>query len=396
MTGRPDSGVTAPAGFRASGVRCGIRANQPDLALLVSEREAAAAAVFTRNRVQAAPVVLSRQALESSGGRARAVVVNSGNANACTGPAGDLAARRTAEELARRLDLPVDRVLVASTGVIGQPLPVDRLIDGLPRAIAELSPAGGGDAAEAILTTDPCRKESVRRVDEPAGGYTLGGMVKGSGMIHPDLATTLAFVTTDAALPPATLAAILRRAADRSFNRLTVDGDTSTNDMIGLLANGASGVAPDGEAFERALTELLVEMARAVARDGEGATRLLTVRVVAAATEADALAVARTVAGSLLVKTAVHGADANWGRIAAAAGRAGVDLEPEALAVRINGLEVLSPGYRSEFSEEEASRRLAADEVVLEVDLAAGEAEASTWTCDLSERYIQINADYRT
>ncbi len=393
---RPETGITAPAGFRASGIRCGIRTDHSDLALLVSEREASAAAVFTRNLVQAAPVVLSRQALESSGGRAQAIVVNSGNANACTGDAGDLAARRTALELAELLDLPVDRVLVASTGVIGQQLPVDRLIDKLPRAIAELSREGGTRAAEAILTTDTCRKESVRRVESPAGAYTLGGMVKGSGMIHPDMATTLGFVTTDAVVPADELTTILRRATDRSFNRLTVDGDTSTNDMIAVLANGASGVTAELAGFEEALTELLVEMARAVARDGEGATRLITVRVTGAADEEDALAVARTVAGSLLVKTAVHGADANWGRIAAAAGRAGVALQPEALRVAINGLEVLAPGYASDFSEEEAAARVAADEVVLEVDLGAGDAEATTWTCDLTAGYIDINATYRT
>ncbi|MFQ5349590.1 MAG: bifunctional glutamate N-acetyltransferase/amino-acid acetyltransferase ArgJ [Thermoanaerobaculia bacterium] len=393
---RRDTGVTAPAGFLGSGIRCGIRADHTDLALLVSERAASAAAVFTRNLVQAAPVVLSRLALESSGGRAQAIVVNSGNANACTGEQGDRAARRSAEALASLLDLPTDHVLVASTGVIGQQLPVDRLIDELPRAVAALSVEGGEDAAEAILTTDTCRKECVQRVDDPAGAYTIGGMVKGSGMIHPDLATTLAFVTTDAAVPAAVLRPILRRAADRSFNRLTVDGDTSTNDMIAVLANGAAGVEPGTEGFEKALTEVLVELTRAVARDGEGATRLITVRVTGGATEPEALAVARTVAGSLLVKTAVHGADANWGRIAAAAGRSGVDLRPEALTVRINGLRVLSPGFVSDYSEDEAGARLAQEEVVLEVDLGAGAAEATTWTCDLTAGYIDINANYRT
>ena len=400
-TGPARTGVTAPAGFLAAAVRCGIRRGQPDLALVVSEREAAAAAVFTRNRVQAAPIVLSRAALAASGGRARAILVNSGNANACTGPPGDLAARRSAETLAGLLDVPADRVLVASTGVIGEQLPVERLIDSLPRAVARLSTTGGAAAAEAILTTDTCSKQSVRRVDGPGGSYTIGGMVKGSGMIHPDLATTLAFVTTDADVPARPLGEILRRAADLSFNRLTVDGDTSTNDMVAVLANGASGVcadgaAPDLDGFARALTEVLVELARAVARDGEGATRLITVRVTGAASEVDALAVARTVAGSLLVKTAVHGADANWGRIAAAAGRAGVDIRPEALTVTINGLAVLSPGYLSEFSEEEASKRLAEDEVVLGVDLGTGAAEATTWTCDLTRGYIDINASYRS
>lgn len=393
---RRDTGVTAPAGFLAAGVRCGIRKEHRDLALVVSQTEASAAAVFTRNLVQAAPVVQSRQALAASDGRARAVVLNSGNANACTGEPGDRAAGRTAESLARLLEVRSDRVLVASTGVIGVQLPVDRLLAGLPPAVAALSVEGGADAAEAILTTDTCTKECVRRVDDPAGAYTIGAMAKGSGMIHPDMATTLAVVTTDAAVPAESLRGMLRRATDRSFNRLTVDGDTSTNDMIALLANGAAGVEPEAAGFERALTEVLVELARAVARDGEGATRLVTVRVTGAATESEALAVARTVAGSLLVKTAIHGADANWGRIAAAAGRAGVALRPEALTVGINGLTVLSPGYVSDFSEEEASARLARDEVVLTVDLGAGEAEATTWTCDLTKGYIEINADYRT
>ncbi len=393
---RRDTGVTAPAGFLASGIHCGIRKDHRDLALVVSETEASAAAVFTRNLVVAAPIVLSREALASSGGRARAVVINSGNANACTGEPGDRAVGRSAESLATLLGVPPDRVLVASTGVIGVQLPVDRLLGGLPEAVAELSLDGGADAAEAILTTDTCSKESARRVDDPAGSYTIGAMAKGSGMIHPDMATTLAVVTTDAAVPAEPLGAMLRRATDRSFNRLTVDGDTSTNDMIAVLANGAAAVAAAAEPFERALTEVLVDLARAVARDGEGATRLITVQVTGAASEPDALAVARTIAGSLLVKTAVHGADANWGRIAAAAGRAGVALRPEGLTVGISGLTVLSPGYVSDYSEDEASARLAEAEVVLTVDLGAGEAEATTWTCDLTKGYIEINADYRT
>jgi glutamate N-acetyltransferase/amino-acid N-acetyltransferase len=393
---RRDTGVTAPTGFQASGIHCGIRRDHTDLALLVSEHEASAAAVFTRNLVQAAPVVLSREALAASGGRAQAIVVNSGNANACTGEQGDRAARRTVETVAGLLDLSPDHVLVASTGVIGPQLPVERLIDKLPRAIAALSVAGGADAADAILTTDTCRKECVRRVAGPSGSYTIGGMAKGSGMIHPDMATTLAFVTTDAKVPAAALSEMLRRATDHSFNRITVDGDTSTNDMIALLANGAAGVEAEAESFERALTEVLVELARAVVRDGEGATRLITVWVTGATSEPDALAVARTIASSLLVRTAVHGADANWGRIAAAAGRAGVDLSPEALTVKINGLTVLSPGFVSDYSEIEASARLAEDEVVLAVDLGAGTAEATTWTCDLTAGYIDINASYRS
>ena len=393
-------GVTAAAGFRAAGVKCGIRRNLPDLALIVSDTEAAAAAVFTRNLVQAAPVVLSKRALAASAGHARAIVVNSGNANACTGPPGEQAARDTARETARLLGISTEEVLVASTGVIGEQLPLDKLLAGLPPAIEQLSNSGGAVAAEAILTTDTCTKECVRSLETPAGDYIIGGMAKGSGMIHPDMATTLAFVTTDAAVSPPLLQSALRHAVDHSFNRVTVDGDTSTNDMVALLANGTSGVQIDDEEaaryFQRELTEVLVALARAVARDGEGATRLITVTVTGAACEEDALQVARTVSGSPLVKTAVHGADANWGRIVAAAGRAGVDLDPERLTVRINGLAVMLPGFISDYSEEEATEKLNQEEVVLEVDLGDGTSEATTWTCDLTSDYIAINAHYRT
>ena len=394
------SGVTAPAGFRAAGVRCGIRRSDLDLAVLVSETEASAAAVFTRNVVRAAPIQWSVRAIEKSGGRARAIVINSGNANACTGSDGESAADRTARETARLLGCGAEEVLVASTGVIGKKLPVERLTAALPGAIGRLSRDEGDAVAKAILTTDTCTKQSVRRVTEKNCRFVVGGMAKGSGMVHPDMATTLAFVTTDAAVEPSVLQAMLRRACDRSFNRITVDGDTSTNDMIAVLANGQAGTDASGgacaELFERALTEVLVDLARAVARDGEGATRLITVRVTGATSETDALEIARTVSGSPLVKTAVHGCDANWGRIVAAAGRAGVDFRPELMALRINGLQVLAPGFVSEFSEEDATRRLSLDEVVLELDLGAGAAEATAWTCDLTKEYIEINAHYRT
>ena len=393
-------GVTAAAGFRAAGVKCGIRKNLLDLALVVSDTEAAAAGVFTRNLIQAAPVTLSKRALVESDGHARAIVVNSGNANACTGPAGERAALDTVRETARLLGAFKEHVLVASTGVIGQQLPLDNLLAGLPKAVAVLSTEGGTAAAEAILTTDTCTKECARLVETPAGSYTIGGMAKGSGMIHPDMATTLAFLTTDAAVSPLVLQSALREAVDRSFNRISVDGDTSTNDMVAVLANGATGVQIDDEPstrrFQHELTGVLVTLARAVARDGEGATRLITVTVTGAASEQDALQVSRTVSGSPLVKTAVHGADANWGRIVAAAGRAGVDLDPEKLAVRINGLAVMLPGFSSDYSEEEATRKLRQEEVVLEIDLGGGDAEATTWTCDLTSDYIAINAHYRT
>jgi glutamate N-acetyltransferase/amino-acid N-acetyltransferase len=394
------SGVTTAAGFSACGVACGIRRSSLDLALVVSDRPASAAAVFTRNLVLAAPIVVSKEALEQSGGQARAVVVNAGNANACTGPAGEASARETARHAAELLGTKPAEVLVASTGVIGQPLPLEKLLAALPVAVEALSPEGGRDAAVAILTTDTHAKESVRRVEGEGGRYAIGGMAKGSGMVHPDMATTLAFLTTDAAVSAELLQPMLRRAIDRSFNRLTIDGDTSTNDMVAVLANGASGFTVAGGAaaarFEQALSDLLVELARAVARDGEGATRLITVRVDGAASEDEALQVARTIASSPLVRTAVHGADANWGRIIAAAGRSGVAFDPERVEIRINGLAVLEPGYLSRFSEEEASARLSEEEVVLAVDLGTGRASATTWTCDLTADYVAINAHYRT
>lgn len=396
----PGNGITAAAGFRASGIHCGLRHEHPDLALVVSDRPAVAAAVFTTNRVQAAPVTESKTRLAASGGRARAIVVNAGNANACTGEQGARAARQTVEETARLLGLPRDEVLVASTGVIGQQLTVDKILAALPRGVAELSTEGGEAAARAILTTDTFAKQSMRRVVEPEGSYVIGAMAKGSGMIHPDLATTLAFVTTDAEVEPAVLQPALEKAIDRSFHRVTIDGDTSTNDMVAVLANGASGIhvggGPRREDFERTLTTVLTDLARDVARDGEGANRLITVRVTGAASDADALTVARTISGSLLVRTAVYGADANWGRIVAAAGRSGVAVDPERMTVRLNGLAVLEPGYVSEYSEEEARDRLASAEVELGLDLGQGDGEAETWTCDLTEGYIQINAHYRT
>jgi len=395
----PASGVTAARGFLASGLHCGIRRDRADLALVISERPASAAAVFTTNRVQAAPILLSRENLQVSGGHARAIVVNSGNANACTGEPGLLAARRTVEETARLLEVPPEQILVASTGVIGVPLPVSRIVTALPRAVSSLSVAGGRSAAEAILTTDTRTKLSARTVRTSCGTYVVGGMAKGSGMIHPNLATTLAFVTTDASVAPAILKRSLDRAVEVSFNRISVDGDTSTNDMVAVLAGGGSGIAVcEGGAplFEEALTGVLTDLAKQVARDGEGATKLVTLQVVGAACDADALRVARAVAGSLLVKTAIHGADANWGRIVAAAGSAGVDVAAEGMRISFDHVEVLSPGCVSSFSEEEARRVLEKEEITVRLELGDGPGRSVLWTCDLGHGYIDINASYRS
>jgi glutamate N-acetyltransferase/amino-acid N-acetyltransferase len=393
------SGVTAARGFRASGVHCGIRRRRPDLAMIVSDGPASGAAVFTRNAVKAAPVVYCRDALAESGGRVRAVVVNSGNANACTGPEGMAHTRLTASAVAEILGVATHEILVSSTGVIGQRLPIEKLLAGLPLAASSLSSDGGFMASEAILTTDTRSKLSVRTVETSAGRYTVGGMAKGSGMVHPDMATTLGFVTTDAVVPPLLLHRALTQAVDRSFNRITVDGDTSTNDMVVVMANGASGVRVDfhdDQGFGAALEEVLTDLAKEVARDGEGASKLIEVRVVGGRSDADALAVARTVSGSPLVKTAVHGADANWGRIVAAAGRSGVAVADDRMRVRICGIDVLRPGFVSDFSEDEATARMRGDEVVIEVDLGCGDGEAVCWSCDLTAGYVQINAAYRT
>ncbi len=396
---RPDRGVTAPQGFSASGTHCGLRAKAPDLALITSDRDASAACVFTRNRVQAAPIAACREALLSSGGIARAIVANAGNANACTGEAGLQAARATASETARLLGVRADRVLVASTGVIGQPLPVEKLIAGLPAAVAALDVAGHAAASRAIMTTDLVPKEAGRTLELGGRQVRIGGMAKGSGMIHPDMATTLAFVTTDAAVDAGVLAECLRGATDRTFNRISVDGDTSTNDMIALLANGASGArVSEAEAgpFVEALESLLLELALAIVRDGEGATKLISITVTGARSEADALAISRTIAGSPLVKTAMAGEDANWGRIVAAAGRSGVPIESERMTISLNGVVVLEPGHVSRHSEDEATAAVKRPEIGVLVDIGMGDRSATTWTCDLTHGYVDINGSYRS
>lgn len=398
---RPATGITAARGFVASAVHAGIRKKKLDLALVAATAPCSAAAVFTTNKVQAAPVLLSKRHLAVTGGVMRAVIVNSGNANACTGPKGDDDAATMAADAAAVLGCSPEEILVASTGVIGQPLPIEVISAAMP-ALGDALGTDGDGPAEAILTTDTFAKESVRRVKASAGEYVVGGMAKGSGMIHPNMATTLGFVTTDAKVEPALLQELLARATERTFNRVTVDGDTSTNDMVAVLASGASGVdvAAGGplslQRFEDALTAVLTDLAKLVAKDGEGASRLVTVEVAGASSDEDALAAARTVALSPLVKTAVHGADANWGRIVAAVGRSGCALEPEKMSVTLNGLRVLSPGYVSAFDEDEAKKRLSESEVTIHVDLGLADGEATVWTCDLTADYVAINASYRS
>jgi len=395
-------GVTAARGFRAAGVHCGVKKSKKDLCLLVSDGPAAGAAVLTTNRVQAAPVLVVRQQLNTSP-TFRAIVVNSGNANACTGERGLDDAWAMAGAAARAIGVADAEVLVSSTGVIGQFLPMDRVLEGIALAARRLSAEAGGDAAEAIMTTDTFVKEAAVRCDLGGVPVTVGGMAKGSGMIAPNMATMLAFITTDAALTPGLLQAALVQATGRSFNRISVDGDMSTNDMAAVLANGMSGAPaitdaadPSYRVFCEALEHVLVRLSKMIVVDGEGATKFIEINITGAATEDAATAAARAIANSNLVKTALHGEDANWGRILAAIGSSGIDFDPAQVEIFFGDVPILRRNYRIDFSEEEARKVLEEKEIRITVTLHQGEAAATFWTCDLSQEYVAINANYRT
>jgi len=394
-------GVATPRGFRAAGVSAGIKANgKPDLALLVSDTPATAAAVFTINRAQAAPVLVSKDHLSRAHGVARAVIVNSGCANACTGDAGLQVARDMAAETAALVGCPVEQVLVASTGVIGVSLPIDKIRRGLPAAFTALAADQGPAAARAIMTTDPFPKEAAATVTLPGGAtITIGGMAKGSGMIEPMMATMLGFITTDATVPAALLDRALRAAVNDTFNAITVDGECSTNDCVMLLANGASGVAVDESTygvFLAGLTAVCRELALGIVRGGEGATKLVTIVVAGAATSDEARRAAKAIANSLLVKTAIHGADPNWGRLVAVAGRAGVAFDLSKAAVVIGRTVLFKDGRPYDEAAPEAAAYLKGTDLLVTVDLGSGSATSTVWTCDLSAEYVRINAEYRT
>lgn len=394
-------GVTASPGFRAAGVAAGLKEGRQDLGLLVSDVPAAAAGVFTTNCVRAA-CVKRTEAVIHQGGVLRAVVVNAGNANACTGPQGEEDCRRMQERVAETLGIPAEQVGVASTGVIGVPLPMDKVEAGIAKAAQCLTEDGGGDFAAAILTTDTCKKERALQLEIHGRTVTIGGAAKGSGMIHPNMATMLAFITTDAAVQPQALQRALREVTEKTFNRITVDGDTSTNDMVLLLANGQAGYPPldeqdaEWERFKAALHALCLSLAQAIARDGEGATKLIEVTVKRAREETEAVQIAKTVAGSSLVKTAIFGTDANWGRIIAAAGRSGVPIDPDRVDVFLGSMLVCRQGMAVPFDEAAAKAYLQNDTVTVTVDLHAGSAEATAYGCDLTYDYVKINASYRS
>jgi len=395
------TGVTSARGFRAAAVAAGIKPGRLDLAIIAADRACTAAGVLTTNRAQAAPVVVSREHL--AGGVARAVVVNAGCANAATGERGIADARQMAARVGDALGCPASQVVVASTGVIGVHLPMDRVSAGIARAVETLHEEGGADAARAILTTDTRPKECAIEFALEGGRATVGGMAKGAGMIAPRMATMLAFFTTDAAVDRVLLERALTEAVDASFNRITVDGDTSTNDMAVFLASGASGLAPvravgkSFDAFRAALAECAGRLAQMMVRDGEGVTRVAEIRVEGARTRGEADRVARTVAESLLVKTAIHGGDPNWGRILAAAGRSGVEVEIGRVDIFLGEVWVCEGGCAREYDEAEAREAMVgADPLRIRIRLNSGGASGWVWTSDLSKAYVDINASYRS
>jgi glutamate N-acetyltransferase / amino-acid N-acetyltransferase len=398
---RIDGGVTAPSGFRASGLHCGIKASgKPDLSLIVSDRPASAAGVFTINLAKAPPIYLCQDHLASSGGRATAIVTNSGCANACTGPQGAADAREMVQLTAAALGCPEDHVLVASTGVIGVNLKMDQLRAGIPQAVKALDANGGAAAARAIMTTDPFPKDCAVAVTTASGTFRVGGMAKGSGMIEPRLATMLGYLTTDAAVDPVMLQRAVSEAARYTFNAITVDGEPSTNDCVLALANGASGVHIDDDlypALVEGLRAVAHELAIGVVRGGEGATKLISMTVTGASTDGDAWLAARAIANSPLVKTAVHGGDPNWGRLVAAAGRSGAGFVLDGARVQIGSLVLFEQGRPFDELAPQAAEYLQGKEIDITVDLGAGGAfTATVWTCDLSAEYVKINAEYRT
>jgi len=404
-------GVTAPRGWRAGVAACGIKAftagasalpgdQREDLTVFASDHPCDAGGVFTTNRVKSASVIIDQLHLKNN--RVQALVVCSGNANACTGAQGFRDALQMAKLTADRLDLDPNQVLVGTTGVIGRYLPMDAVKHGIAEACASLRPESGEAAAGAIMTTDTVPKTYAIEFDLDGVPVRVGGMCKGSGMIHPNMATMLAYATTDAAVPPGWVASAAKRIADRSFNQVTIDGDSSTNDTFLILANGAAGNppvqpgSPQAQALEEAILEVARELARKIARDGEGATKLITVRVTGAPDDDQARMAARSVASSSLVKTAVHGADPNWGRIVCALGYSGSEVAIDRLTVSIAGLTVFTAGAGMEVDLEAVRRAFQQPEIEIVASLGLGPGSAEAWGCDLSAEYVRINSEYTT
>lgn len=392
--------VTSVKGFKAAGIFCGIKKRKKDLALIYSDKLCTAAGTFTLNKVKAAPLLVSQSVIKN-GNKIKAILINSGNANACTGEQGYNDALDMQSLCAGKLGINKEEVLIASTGVIGQRLPVETLHNGINEIVTKLSENGGLDAAEAIMTTDTKIKSFALKITLPSGEISIGAICKGSGMIMPNMATMLAFITTDAMIEKNLLQEMLSECVDLSFNKISVDGETSTNDMVLILANGSSEItirksSTDYEIFKNALETVCKEMAKAIVSDGEGATKLVTINVKNARSQSDANLIGKSVANSSLVKTAIYGADANWGRILSAAGQSGADFDPSKVSISFDELPVLLPNYDLALDEEKAKEILSKPEFVINIDLGIGEEASTWWTCDLTEDYVKINSDYRT
>ena len=397
---RIDGAVTAPKGFKAAGVRCGIKQQGRDLALIYSEVPTVSAALFTTNKVKAAPVIVSME--HAANGNARAIVANAGNANCCTGQRGLDDARTMTTLVADALKLPHEEVLVCSTGVIGHYLPMDKVVPGIANAVSSMSADGGPDAALAIMTTDTRPKSVAYELEIGGATVRVGGVAKGVGMIMPNVATMFCFITTDAVIDGSLLKESLMLAAEGSFNSLTVDGDTSTNDTVIALANGLASnpiidtEGPELEAFQEVIDKVCEELAKEMARDGEGATKLVEVVVNGASSYADAKQMAMTIANSPLVKTAIFGEDPNWGRVLAAAGRSGSPLDPEKVDLYFGDVKIMENGAPLDIAADDARRPMLEKELVITVDLKLGESSSRIFTCDFSYDYVKINAEYHT
>ena len=390
-------GVTAPSGYRAAGIQTGVKeSGAKDLALVYSTRPASAAAVYTTNKVQGAPIAIDREHLAD--GKARAVILNSGNANVCNGAVGLDHARRMCARTASELGLQTEEVLVCSTGLIGVPLPIAQIEAGIPRLVAALSEEGGGDAAEAILTTDTVPKSCAVEVELESGRAVVGALAKGAAMIAPNMATMLSLVTTDAAVPSGPLQELLSQAIQRTFNCITVDGDMSTSDTVILMANGAAEELSERDCagLYEGIECVCRQMAQAIARDAEGSSKLITIAVRGAATEAEARQVGIAVANSSLVKTAAFGNDPNWGRILCAMGYAGVDFDPARVRVALCGTDIYGNGAGLAYDASKLSATMQAEEMTIDIDLAMGAAAAEIFTCDLTYEYVRLNAEYTT
>lgn len=392
--------VTSVKGIKAAGIHCGLKKKKKDLALIYSEVEAESAGMYTTNKAAAAPVNISKKITDGQN-KIKAIICNSGNANACTGVDGHLDALVVQSECAANLGIKASEVLISSTGVIGEKLNVAKIVNSFENLKSNLSFYGGIDAAEAIMTTDTVPKHFAANVELSGGKITIGGIAKGSGMIMPNMATMLGFVTTDAKISKSLLQSALAESVKDSYNKISVDGETSTNDMVLMLANGMSNTeilenTEDYSLFLSALKDLSIKMAKSIVFDGEGATKFITVHIKNAATEKDANLIAKAIVNSPLVKTAINGGDPNWGRVISAASSCGANIKPENASLYFNDLALMLPGYKTEFVEEEAAKILAKKNIVITLNLNDGKANTTWWTCDYSEEYIKINAHYRT